>query len=496
MAQKASPYHRLVASAEIAAGAVGTAGAAVPTTPVVIAGSDGTNTRTLSVNSDGELKVNLETADIQIGAVEIKNADTDDRVSVADANTARTTGTHVLAVQHVDAAGGVMAAADLTAVKNAAGTTADAKADVDGNGTLVAQLRRIGFEADRGADQVGAADDALVAAGAVGTVSSKLRRLTTDLATVAGYTGAMGATTDTPVAYAGAEEDATGRSGISLWKRIANALKAVAASVANIPALGAAAAAASVPVALSTEDAAKVPSLGVAAGAASVPVALSNEDAAKVPALGQALAAASVPAVLPAAQVTDLKAVTEASAADIKTAVQLLDNAVGTHDGTVSTQMLAVGSKAERSTPTEVADGDDVRQWLNTFGALVLAGYDLSANGTRVFQDVQPLRRSSEVYLLFDAVSVTGNSVTVDLTGYATGRLWIECSESDGGVNASLQRTVALEAGDTAANVGSAITLSGAGQSIEEISALGPGLHTFVLTRTTGTITVKLQAQG
>lgn len=114
------------------------------------------------------------------------------------------------------------------------------------------------------------------------------------------------------------------------------------------PALGAAAAAAAVPVTLATEDAAKVPALGVAASAASspvvaasddaqlgsvgdaadadgnfhgqlrfiaesvdalptslgsageaasLPVALSTEDAAKVPALGSALAAASTPVI-------------------------------------------------------------------------------------------------------------------------------------------------------------------------------------------------------
>jgi hypothetical protein len=47
---------------------------------------------------------------------------------------------------------------------------------------------------------------------------------------------------------------------------------------AKVPALGAAAAAAAMPVTLATEDAAKVPALGSAADAASVPVTQSTED--------------------------------------------------------------------------------------------------------------------------------------------------------------------------------------------------------------------------
>lgn len=49
--------------------------------------------------------VTLSAGDIQIGAVEMKNSDTDARANVLPANTARTTATNVLAVQNVDAAG-------------------------------------------------------------------------------------------------------------------------------------------------------------------------------------------------------------------------------------------------------------------------------------------------------------------------------------------------------------------------------------------------------
>ncbi|MFA5376074.1 MAG: hypothetical protein WC455_10045, partial [Dehalococcoidia bacterium] len=49
---------------------------------LLIMGSDGTNPQALKVNSDGELAVNLETADIEIGAVEIKNSTDDTRATV------------------------------------------------------------------------------------------------------------------------------------------------------------------------------------------------------------------------------------------------------------------------------------------------------------------------------------------------------------------------------------------------------------------------------
>ena len=51
-------------------------------------GNDGTNPQALSCNTDGELKVNLETSDIEIGAVELKNGTTDDRAIIKDGNTA------------------------------------------------------------------------------------------------------------------------------------------------------------------------------------------------------------------------------------------------------------------------------------------------------------------------------------------------------------------------------------------------------------------------
>lgn len=49
--------------------------------------------------------VTLETGDLEIGAVELKNAATDDRALISDANTARAATDHVLEVQTLDAGG-------------------------------------------------------------------------------------------------------------------------------------------------------------------------------------------------------------------------------------------------------------------------------------------------------------------------------------------------------------------------------------------------------
>lgn len=93
-------------------------GVGTPVKGLLVMGTDGTNPQVLSVNSDGELKVNLETADIHIGAVEIKDSATDVRVEVSDANTARTTGSKVLSVQNIDADGEVPDWSDLKDTKD------------------------------------------------------------------------------------------------------------------------------------------------------------------------------------------------------------------------------------------------------------------------------------------------------------------------------------------------------------------------------------------
>lgn len=81
--------------------AVYTDGTGTPSKMILIGGTDGTNPQALKVNADGELAVNLETADIQIGAVEIKNGTTDERATVLAASTASAaTNTSVVVAIH------------------------------------------------------------------------------------------------------------------------------------------------------------------------------------------------------------------------------------------------------------------------------------------------------------------------------------------------------------------------------------------------------------
>jgi len=145
--------------------AVYTDGSGTPSKGMLIMGTDGTNPQAVKVNSDGELVVNLETADIEISAVELKDGGTDTRATINAANTSRTTATTVVAVQGVDSAGAVLSTSALaTAAKQPtlgtglmAGSApvtiatddtqmgaVGAVADVDGN--IHGQLRYIGEE--------------------------------------------------------------------------------------------------------------------------------------------------------------------------------------------------------------------------------------------------------------------------------------------------------------------------------------------------------------
>jgi hypothetical protein len=82
IADNDSNMSKVVTSVELLDDAIYTDGTGTPSKGILVMGHDGTNPQAISVNSDGELKVNLETADIEIGAVEIKNATDDTRATV------------------------------------------------------------------------------------------------------------------------------------------------------------------------------------------------------------------------------------------------------------------------------------------------------------------------------------------------------------------------------------------------------------------------------
>lgn len=75
-------------------------------------GQSGSITATWNV-AKMKIDATLETGDIEIGAVEIKDGDTDARANVKAANTARSTATVVVATQSIDAAGAVLSTSAL-----------------------------------------------------------------------------------------------------------------------------------------------------------------------------------------------------------------------------------------------------------------------------------------------------------------------------------------------------------------------------------------------
>lgn len=93
-----------------------------------------------AVVSAGKVNVALD-SDIQIGAVELKNATTDDRANISDADTARATTDKVLLVQHLDASG-------LPLSSNIAQETGGNLADVADNTNAIGDGLTPYFDAD------------------------------------------------------------------------------------------------------------------------------------------------------------------------------------------------------------------------------------------------------------------------------------------------------------------------------------------------------------
>ncbi len=78
----------------------------------------------------------LETGDLEIGAVELKNASTDDRASVSDASTARAATDHVLLTQPLDAAGNVLGRTAANTARTT-GTLVDPVQVIDAAGNVI-----------------------------------------------------------------------------------------------------------------------------------------------------------------------------------------------------------------------------------------------------------------------------------------------------------------------------------------------------------------------
>ena len=89
-----------------------------------------------------------------------------------------------------------------------------------------------------------------------------------------------------------------------------------------------------------------------------------------------------------AASAVDLAAM-EVLLTDIRTAVQIIDNIVGTHDAIAPAGIAMVGGVAETTVPAAVADGDAVRLNMDEYGRLRLVELDPALSAAQV-SDVAP----------------------------------------------------------------------------------------------------------
>ena len=89
--------------------------------------------------------VTIETGDIEIGAVELKNGDDDGRAIINDANTARSATDNVLLVQAINAAGGVLgtAAMPVTFSTSVLKTSATGGAAINTTTAVAAEFRLV-----------------------------------------------------------------------------------------------------------------------------------------------------------------------------------------------------------------------------------------------------------------------------------------------------------------------------------------------------------------
>jgi hypothetical protein len=280
----------------------------------------------------------------------------------------------------------------LALTNNSIGATDDALVDAGAVGSLSAKTRRVTTDLAALLTTNGATDDALVDAGATGSLSAKLRRLTTDQAALMTVNGA--------ISDAVVDGGAIGSVSAKL-RRLTTDLAAIKLKTDNIPAQGQALAAASLPVIL---PAATINTL-------TPPAAITNfanetggnlaeikTNTDNIPAPGQALAAASLPIVLPALQAADLKSVI------------LTDNPL-TVDKKLRVSSVPYGY--------DVAEGQ-----ISGHSTLFKTGYQATVNNVEV--DLWPVLGSyvfptTEMQMEFTSSSAND---TTDGTGARTVKIW------------------------------------------------------------------------
>lgn len=87
----------------------------------------------------------------------------------------------------------------------------------------------------------------------------------------------------------------------------------------------------------------------------------------------------------------------------IKTATELIDDAIATIGSAFSGKVIVLGAKAESGVPTAVTDGQGVALWANLFGQLILHGANLS-EGSQNVTDVSPAAMATIKEVEWDAL--------------------------------------------------------------------------------------------
>ena len=109
---------------------------------------------------------------------------------------------------------------------------------------------------------------------------------------------------------------------------------------------------------------------------------------------------------------------TEANSGDILTAVELIDDTIGTIDSAFSGKVNVIGAKAESTVPAEVSDGDAVAQWTDTFGRQILKGTNLSL-GTLDVSEVAPAELITQKQTGITQLTETGDTTEINVEDYS-----------------------------------------------------------------------------
>ena len=112
-----------------------------------------------------------------------------------------------------------------------------------------------------------------------------------------------------------------------------------------------------------------------------------------------------------AASAVDLAAL-EIINTDIRTAVQIIDNIVGTHDAAAPTGLAMMGGVAETTVPAAVADGDAVRANMDEYGRARSAEFDPSLSAASV-TDVAPAQMQVMIETGWVALTAPGAETPV-----------------------------------------------------------------------------------